>query len=727
MTDTIDSQQLLAEYARNGSEAAFRELVARYINFVYSTALRLVDGNTQLAEDVAQTVFINLANKGRTLSSKVMLGGWLHQHTYHVATKAARAERRRQTREMEAVAMNTLHDDSAANLRQVDPILDEAIIQLGSEDRTAILLRFFEQRDFRSIGLALGSNEDAARMRVTRALDKLHSILKRRGTTLSVAALGTALAAGAVTAAPAGLATSIAGAALATGAAAGGISVTLLKLTALTKLQLGVISALVIASTATLFLVQNQPGKKVEGSQAADQPPGLVGATPPLANSISATNTSQPLENDQLLGSTPPRPHSSRKYILTDLGTLPGFISSRATGINNQGQIVGWADTTNDITHAFLWENGVMKDLGTSGGSESLASSINNSGDIVGAMILNGERHIVIWHDGKMADLGVLDKFARLGDSGNYNPGVGINDQSRVTSRLTVESGNQRSFIWDQGKTAYFGLLGDGSLCHAQAINNRGEIVGQAIDRSGRSYAFVWQDGKVNNLGTLGGTRADATALNDHGTVIGWSTLDGAGLDAAHAFIWKNGTMQDLGTLGGKTSRAYAMNNSGQVIGYTSTSEGHSDAFLWENNQMSNLNDLVISNSGWRLGSGDAINDRGQIVAVARKDGVRHACLLSPPNLAPFSVSRANTAPASPNIAGMSYAPLNLTSFERLPGGEFRLSFAGKPDAKYFIEVSTNLVTWTRLGPATNNNGKVDFTDAEAAKQTLRFYRAMLE
>jgi len=209
-----DSQTLLVEYARNGSESAFRELVSRYTNLVYSTALRLVSGDAHLAEDVAQTVFIGLASRGRALSTEVMLGGWLHQHTYHVATKTLRGERRRKSREREAVEMNTLQDGSGADWRQVAPILDEAITQLGSEDRTAILLRFFEQRDFGSVGEALGSNEDAARMRVNRALEKLHSLLKHRGVTLSAAALGTALATEAVTAAPAGLASAITAAAL---------------------------------------------------------------------------------------------------------------------------------------------------------------------------------------------------------------------------------------------------------------------------------------------------------------------------------------------------------------------------------------------------------------------------------------------------------------------------------------------------------------------------------
>jgi RNA polymerase sigma factor (sigma-70 family) len=253
----MDTQQLLAEYAGNGSEAAFRELVARYINFVYSVALRLVDGDTQLAEDVTQTVFIALAKNGRTLSREVMLGGWLHQHTYHVATKAVRGERRRQSREREAVDMQTLQDDSAAEWRQVAPILDESITQLGSEDRTAILLRFFEQHDFRSVGQALGSTEDAARMRVNRALEKLHSLLKHRGVILPVAALGTVLTAEAVTAAPVGLAVKISSVALA-GVAGTGTTLTLLKAMTMTKLQVGIIGAILVAGVLTPLMIQHQ-------------------------------------------------------------------------------------------------------------------------------------------------------------------------------------------------------------------------------------------------------------------------------------------------------------------------------------------------------------------------------------------------------------------------------------------------------------------------------------
>ena len=280
---------MLAEYAANGSEAAFRELVARYIHFVYSTARRLVGEHAHLAEDVTQVVFINLAKKGRALSSGVLLGGWLHQHTYHVATKAVRSERRRQSREREAVEMNTLQDDSEANLRKLEPMLDEAITRLGNEDRTAILLRFFEHRDFHAVGEALGSNEDAARMRVKRALEKLNVLLKHRGVTLSVAALGAVLTTGAVTAAPAGLTLSTTKIALASAAAGTGATLTLMKLMTATKLKL-FITGLSIAGIASALLIYR--GRQV-GPGAEIQP------SPQQTAELSIDNASAPTRLDK--------------------------------------------------------------------------------------------------------------------------------------------------------------------------------------------------------------------------------------------------------------------------------------------------------------------------------------------------------------------------------------------------------------------------------------------
>ncbi len=264
MTET---QRLLADYVDGGSEAAFRELVERYVNLVYSTAFRLLGGDADGAEDVTQTVFLRLSRQAGRLARESSLGGWLHRDTCFVAAKSLRRERRRRAREREAAFMNSCGDHSAANLEQLAPLLDQAINQLGSEDRTAILLRFFEQRDFRSVGLALGSNEDAARKRVGRALEKLEVLLRRRGLALSAAALATALADQAVTAAPAGLAGSVAGTVLAVPAAGLGIPATLIKIMARTKFKAGLLCALAAAGLTTSVVVYSQARARLGAPQ----------------------------------------------------------------------------------------------------------------------------------------------------------------------------------------------------------------------------------------------------------------------------------------------------------------------------------------------------------------------------------------------------------------------------------------------------------------------------
>jgi RNA polymerase sigma factor (sigma-70 family) len=269
------AQTLLADYVSNGSDAAFRELVSRYIDLVYSTALRRVGGNCHLAEDIAQTVFVDLARKASSLSKEVMLGGWLHQHTCHVAATIIRGERRRQVRERQSMDLNSSQEPGESALVRLAPVLDEAIGLLGEEDRHAILLRFFEQRDFRSVGEAMGTKEDAARMRVGRALDKLHALLVRRGISISITGLGAVLATETIAAAPVGLAASIATAALAGGVAAGVASGTgtLFKLMIMTKLKVGILSAVIVAGLATPLVItyHSQARLRLENQSLRDQ------------------------------------------------------------------------------------------------------------------------------------------------------------------------------------------------------------------------------------------------------------------------------------------------------------------------------------------------------------------------------------------------------------------------------------------------------------------------
>ena len=266
-----DDQQLLRRYVNENSEAAFGELVARYVNLVYSAALRRTGGDLHLAQDVAQLVFTDLARKARFLPKQIMLAGWLHRATRHATAQLLRGERRRRAREKEAVAMNALESQPAPDWEKIRPLLDEALDSLSQADRDALLLRFFEQRSLAEVGRTLGSNEDTARKRVARALEKLRTHLVRRGVTTTTAALSTAIPVNAVQIAPTGLAATLATASLASSAAGTGTTFALLKFMAMTKLKLGIVGAVVTAGLATSLVVQHQSFTKLQDEHAALQ------------------------------------------------------------------------------------------------------------------------------------------------------------------------------------------------------------------------------------------------------------------------------------------------------------------------------------------------------------------------------------------------------------------------------------------------------------------------
>ena len=251
-----DDAQLLHEYAM-GSESAFRELVERYVNLVYSAAIRHLE-EASLAQDVVQTVFSGLARKAKTLPRDVILGGWLYRHTCFVASQAARTERRRRARERQAVEMNALNNQPEPDWERLAPFLDQAMQGLGTHDRNAVVLRYFEGRNLRTVGAALGISEEAARKRVTRALEKLRGFFAGRGITLSATALAALLAEKAVVAAPAGMAATVSAAALASGLAGTGSMLTFVKLIAMTKIKVGIVGAIVVAAVVTPLALQHQ-------------------------------------------------------------------------------------------------------------------------------------------------------------------------------------------------------------------------------------------------------------------------------------------------------------------------------------------------------------------------------------------------------------------------------------------------------------------------------------
>lgn len=298
-----EDTELLRQYTETGSEDAFTELVRRHLQLVYSAALRQVRGDQSLAKDVAQTVFVDLARKAQSLAGRELLGGWLYNSTRLAAFNAMRVNQRRIIREQKAVAMQETAEQSDAN-GDLKLVLDEAMGKLDSAERNAVLLRFFQGKDLKEIGAALGVSEDAARMRVNRSLGKLHALLTRRGITLSAAALGVALTSETISAVPAGMVLSIAQGALATAATGTATTLTIAKILTMTKLKIGIAGAIVAAGVAAPLALQHnvQAKLRVENQALHTRIAELEGVAEKqrAADSQAQRAETQSLADDQL-------------------------------------------------------------------------------------------------------------------------------------------------------------------------------------------------------------------------------------------------------------------------------------------------------------------------------------------------------------------------------------------------------------------------------------------
>ena len=264
-----DDVSLLNEYARTNSEAAFAGLVSRHVNLVYSVALRQVR-DPHLAEEVTQAVFIILARKAGGLGDKVVLSGWLCRTARFAAENALTIQRRRQRREQEAYMHKVLNDATTEETwPQIEPLLDDAMKKLGRKDHDAIVLRFFENRDFAEVSAAMGTSEGAAKMRVSRALEKLRGFFAKRGVTSTNTAISGAMTTHCVQAAPAVLSGVIAVAAASKGTAAGAPVLALVKgatkalAWAKLKLMAGFAAgAVLVGGSVTVAVMRDDAGRR---------------------------------------------------------------------------------------------------------------------------------------------------------------------------------------------------------------------------------------------------------------------------------------------------------------------------------------------------------------------------------------------------------------------------------------------------------------------------------
>ena len=300
MTGDLD---LLRQFARENSQDAFTEIVRRHVNLVYSAALRQVRG-PQLAEEVAQSVFTDLARDAGKLKPDTILTAWLYAVTRRTAIDVVRKESRRQLREQIAVEMTNMNATSA-DWTHIEPLLDDAMAALDETDRAAILLRYFENKNLREVGESLKISDDAAQKRVSRAVEKLGEFFSKRGVRVGAGGLAIVISVNAVQSAPVGLAATISAAAVLAGTAVHTSTlIAATKTIAMTTLQKTFIAATLTAAIGTGIFEAHQT------AQLQNQIQTLQQQQAPLADQIQqlqrerddATNrlASSREENEQL-------------------------------------------------------------------------------------------------------------------------------------------------------------------------------------------------------------------------------------------------------------------------------------------------------------------------------------------------------------------------------------------------------------------------------------------
>lgn len=349
------------------------------------------------------------------------------------------------------------------------------------------------------------------------------------------------------------------------------------------------------------------------------------------------------------------------KLHFTDLGTFGGR-DSRAYGINNRGQVVGysqshvttvfrdydwinqkWIETPGsyDPENAFVYDHGKVYDLGRTNES-SRAWGINDAGQIVGSVgDASNTRRAFRTLQGPLKE---TDELGFLDGSIQSSQATAINDAGLIVGD-TYDAQGGASFIYRNDKMINAGSI-LGSPGNATAVNNNGKIVGQSYLQPGHIgplHAFM-QDAatlatidvgtiatkpySTNWQGVQYANQSEAWDINDLNQVVGQSYIDvTGGPSIEHAFLWNQGVMKDLGTLsGGNESEAFAINNKGDIVG-----RSNGKAFLYTSGQMYDLNKVLDATlSGWKISEAWDINDYGQIVGFATNGSDEHGFVLSP-------------------------------------------------------------------------------------------------
>jgi len=282
--------------------------------------------------------------------------------------------------------------------------------------------------------------------------------------------------------------------------------------------------------------------------------------------------------------------------------TLPAYSVTRLPAglfpvdINNSGTILG-PMSTNFGEHCFLLQHGTVTDLGTLTGPNGQFCSparLNASGQVTGWSVLaTGEQRAFLYFQGVMKELGTL--------AGNHSAGNVINDGGMVVGFSEFGSGDARhAFAYRHCSLTDLGTLG-GGFSSANAVNNQGVIVGEStisLDPLSDTHPFIFKKGVMTDLGSLGGSIASALAINERGQVAGYATLpDGS----YHLFLYQNETFSDLGSLGGNFATVFGINNQGTIVGIAEPVDSPIVGVLYARGQLMTINSLIDPELGWHI------------------------------------------------------------------------------------------------------------------------------
>jgi RNA polymerase sigma factor (sigma-70 family) len=344
--------ELLQEFAREGSQDAFAELVRRHLDLVYSAALRQVR-SPELAQEITQSVFTDLARNASNLKPDTILTAWLYQVARRTAVDIIRRESRRQARERLAVEIAAMN--ASADWTQMESLLEEAMDSLEERDRAAILLRYFENRSLREVGQALGISDDAAQKRVSRAVERMRESFSSKGITVAATGIVVAISANAVHAAPVGLASTVATAAAAVVISASHTPVALLatKTIAMTTVQ-KITAAAALAAVVGTGLYQAR-----QASLLRNQVQNLLQQQAPLQEQIRLLSGQRDEATNKLR--TAQEEINQLQKEVAEVPKLRGDIMRLSRDSRELAQLKAGDASASNSSKALSWENRVIQ------------------------------------------------------------------------------------------------------------------------------------------------------------------------------------------------------------------------------------------------------------------------------------------------------------------------------------------------------------------------------